>query len=93
MDDNEEILRVSGSTDATALGATVAHGVYEGKKQSLRAIGAAANNQAIKAVAIASGYAAAKGHDLWVKVGFADVTMSDGVVTAMILKVRDIDVN
>ena len=88
MDDNEEILRVSGSTDATALGSTVAHGIYEGKKQSLRAIGAAANNQAIKAIAIASGYAAARGYDLWVKIGFADVEMPDGTVTAMILKVK-----
>lgn len=88
MDDNEEILRVKGSTDATALGATIAHGVYEGKKQSLRAIGAAANNQADKAIAIASGYVAAKGYDLWVKVGFADVVMPDGTVTALIHKIR-----
>lgn len=89
MVDDTEILRVKGSTSATSLAATIAHGVYAGKKMSLRAIGAAAVNQAIKAVAIAQGYVAARGHNLSMKAGFDDVEMPDGVVTAVILKLRD----
>lgn len=89
MVDDGEILRVKGSTSATSLAATIAHGIYDGKKMSLRAIGAAAVNQAIKAVAIAQGYVATKGHDLSMRAGFDDVEMPDGVVTAIILKLRD----
>lgn len=88
MAEQEEILRVKGSTSATSLAATIAHGIYAGKKISLRAIGAAAVNQAIKAVAIAQGYVAQKGYELSMKAGFDDVTMPDGVVTAVILKLR-----
>lgn len=87
MDGQEEILKVKGSTSVTALASTIAHGVYEGKKQSLRVIGAAAVNQATKAIAKASGYVAARGYDLKVKIGFADVEMPDGIVTAQILRI------
>lgn len=88
MVSDDEMLRVKGSTSATALAATIAHRTYDGKKTSLRAIGAAAVNQAMKGVAIAQGYVGTKGISLVVRPGFADVDMPDGTVTAMIFHLR-----
>jgi stage V sporulation protein S len=51
----------------------------------LRAIGAGAVNQAIKACAIARGYVAPRGIDLSIRPGFATVTMRDGDVSAITL--------
>lgn len=85
--ESETVLRVKGSSSATALASAISHGIYDGKKITLRAIGAAAVNQAVKAVAIAQSYVGAKGLTLSMRAGFTDVTMPDGVVTAIILKI------
>ena len=86
--DNITLLRVSGSSSATSLASVIAHGIYEGKELSLRAIGAAAVNQAVKALAIAQSYVGAKGQRILVIPGFADVQMEDAVVSAIVLRVR-----
>jgi stage V sporulation protein S len=83
----DTVLRVKGSSSATALGSAIAHGVYNGKKIVLRAIGAAANNQAVKAVAIAGGLVAPRGYILSMRPGFIDVTMPDGEITGMVFKI------
>ena len=87
MDAEEAVLRVKGGSDPTALASTIAHGVYDGKKVVLRAIGAAAVNQAVKAVAIAQNYVGARGFVLSMRPGFTDVGMPDGTVTAIIFKI------
>lgn len=81
------LFRVKGGTDARALASAIANQIYEGKTPTLRAIGAAAVNQAAKAIAIAGGYFGPKGMILLTRHGFADVTMPEGVVTAMIFQV------
>lgn len=86
--DSDDILRVKGSSSASSLAAAVSHAVYDGRKVTLRAIGAAAVNQAVKAIAIAGGYVAPRGLRLSIRVGFTDVEMEDGTVTAIILKVE-----
>lgn len=86
--EDDEMLRVKGSTSATALASTLAHGIYEGRPMTMRAIGAAAINQSMKAVAIAQSYVGARGFILYVRPGFTDVQMPDGVVTAMIFHVK-----
>lgn len=83
----DDMLRVKGSTSATALASTIAHRIYDGEKTTLRAIGAASINQAMKAVAIAQSYIGAKGLVIAVRPGFADVDMPDGTVTAMIFHI------
>ena len=83
----ETILRVKGSSSASALAAAIAHGVYENKNVVLRAIGAGAVNQAVKAIAIANSYVGAKGLILSVRPGFTDVMMPDGKVTAILLRI------
>lgn len=87
MEESEEILRVSGSTPADKLGSAIAHHIYEGKRVALRAVGAPAVNQAMKAVAIASGHTAKRGVLLSVRPGFIDVPMPDKTVTGMLFRV------
>lgn len=83
----ETVLWVKGSSSPTALASTIAHGIYDGKKVSLRAIGAGAVNQSVKAVAIAQSYVGARGFVLAMRPGFTDVDMPEGTVTAIVLKI------
>jgi stage V sporulation protein S len=84
----DTILRVKGSTSATSLGSVIAHLIYENKLPVLRTIGAAATNQAMKSVAIAQSYVGAKGLRILVIPGFADVQMDDGVITALVFRLK-----
>jgi stage V sporulation protein S len=84
---DETTLWVKGSTAPDALASAIAHGIYDGKKIVLRAIGAAAVNQAVKAAAIAQNYVGARGFILSMRPGFTDVEMPDGTVTAMVFKI------
>jgi stage V sporulation protein S len=88
MAENEKLLKVKGSTSAPSLAATIAHGIYDGNDIVLRAIGAAAVNQAVKAVAIAQSYVGLKGKILHMRPGFTDIEMPDGTVTGMIFTVE-----
>lgn len=83
----ETILRVKGSSSASALAAAISHGIYDGKTVVLRAIGAGAVNQAVKGIAIAQSYVGARGIVLSVRPGFTDVMMPDGKVTAILLRI------
>lgn len=88
MDEPETLLRVSGGTSAHDLAAAISHGVYDSKRVVLRAIGAGAVNQAVKAVAIAQSYVGSRGLVLSVRPGFTAVVMPDGTeTTAIILRV------
>jgi stage V sporulation protein S len=89
----EEILRVSGGTSAHDLAAAISHGIYDGKRLVLRAIGAGAVNQAVKSVAIAQSFVGSRGLVLSVRPGFAEVEMpnKDGTVdvtTAITLRIH-----
>lgn len=75
------------SSNAQALASALSHAVYDSRPVTLRAIGAGAVNQAIKAIAIARGYVAPRGIDLSCRPGFTTVTMTDGDVSAVTLKV------
>lgn len=84
---DETVLRVSAGSSAPALAAAVAHAVYGNKRVVLRAIGAGAVNQSVKAVAIAQGYVGQRGLSLAIRPGFVTVKMPDGDVSAVILRV------
>jgi stage V sporulation protein S len=84
---NDVILRVKASSSAAALAAAVAHNVYAKKNVSMRAIGAAAVNQAAKAGAIAQSFVGSKGIVLSFRFGFTEVKMSDATVTALVIQV------
>ncbi|MEV4454412.1 stage V sporulation protein S [Microbispora sp. NPDC049633] len=86
-DSNSVVLRVKSSSNANALAAAVSHAVYDGKDVSLRAIGAGAVNQAVKALAIAQSFVASRAISLSFRAGFSEAKMPEGNVTAMVLKV------
>ena len=74
---DESILRVKASSNPQSLASAIAHATYDKKKVVLRAIGAGAVNQAVKACAIARGYVAPRGMDISVRPGFTTVQMHD----------------
>ena len=84
----DAVLRVGASTSPQELAAAIAHGCYEHKPPVLRAIGAGAVNQAIKACAIARQYVAPRAMDLTFRPGFTTLSMHDNEnVSAIVLKV------
>ena len=86
---DEMILRVRGASSASALAGAISHGVYDSKKVVLRAIGAGAVNQAVKAVAISSELCAARGVQLSTVFGFTEVRMDDDKIsTAIFMKIK-----
>lgn len=87
MASDEHILRVKGTASVPPLASAISHAIYDGKTVTLRAIGASAVSQAVKAVAVARGYVAPRGIDLALIPGFVTVEMEDGSVTAITLRV------
>ncbi|MFI6495943.1 stage V sporulation protein S [Nonomuraea typhae] len=82
------VLRVSAGSNASATASALSHAIYEGKNVVLRAIGAGAVNQTVKALAIANSFVGSRGFSLSYRPGFDEVIMPDGTkVTAMVHKV------
>lgn len=84
---NEVLLKVKSSSSASNLAAAIANNVYDKNEVTLRAIGAAAVNQAMKALAIAQSYVGPRGKVLSCRPGFTTVVMDDGEISAMTFKV------
>lgn len=74
----DDIVKVSGSSNPQSVGSIVARSVVAGKSPKMRAIGASAVNQAVKACAIARGFVAPRGIDLLFTIGFDDIAGEDG---------------
>lgn len=86
--DDELLLKVRGSANTRELAAAISHGVYDNRKVTLRAVGAGAVNQAVKALAVAQSLVGHRGLVLSVRPGFVTVKMPDGDVSAIVLRVR-----
>lgn len=84
---NEQILRVKGTASVPPLASAISHAIYDSKEVTLRAIGASAVSQAVKAAAVARGYVAPRGIDIKLIPGFVTVEMDDGKVTAITLRI------
>jgi stage V sporulation protein S len=80
----ENYLRVSGGSNAQSVGSAIAHALYENPTVKIRAVGASAVNQAVKAIAIARGYVAPRGLDLVCKPGFTSVESREGKISAIV---------
>lgn len=76
-------LKVSASSRPTLVAGAIAGMVRERGRAEVQAIGAAAINQAVKAVAIARGYMAPSGVDLVCVPGFIDVVVDTEERTAI----------
>lgn len=87
LNSNEALLKVKSSSSAASLAAAIANNVYEGVDVTLRAIGASAVNQSMKAVAIAQSYVGPRGKVLSVRPGFTTVKMVDADISAMTFKI------
>lgn len=86
--ETQEHMRVSSTTGPQALAAAIAHACYQQQPPTLRAVGPAAVNQAIKAATIAAQYVAARSMTLSLRPGLTTITMPDGDdVTAVLLRV------
>jgi len=72
------VIRVAANSPPQQVASAISHAIYDGKRVVMRAIGASAVNQAMKACAIARGYVAPRGLDLTVRPHFTDVTGSRG---------------
>jgi stage V sporulation protein S len=86
-EEDKDILRVSAGSNAQAVGSAIAHALYESPQIKLRAVGASAVNQAVKAIAIARGYVAPRGLDLNCRPGFTTVESRDGNISAIVFTI------
>ena len=79
----ENFLRVSATSNPHSVASAIAHAVYDTRAVKLRAVGAGAVNQAVKAIAVARGFTAPRGIDLTCKPGFETISSHDGDISAM----------
>jgi stage V sporulation protein S len=78
MADQEDVIKVSGSSNPASIGSVLARAIVAGQTPKMRAIGASAVNQASKACAIARGFVAPRGLDLTFIIGFDDIQGDSG---------------
>jgi len=83
----EPFLRIAGGSNPQSVASAIAHAIYEHRAVKLRAVGAGAVNQAVKAIAIARGYVAPRGLDLTCKPGFTTIDSRDGEISAIIFAI------
>ena len=84
---DENVLRVSAGSNPQAVASAIAHSVYETRTCKIRAVGAGAVNQAVKAIAIARGYTAPRGIDRACIPGFATIESHDGTISAIVFSI------
>lgn len=75
---SHDLIKVSGSSNPQSVGSILARAVVDGHTPKLRAIGASAVNQAVKACAIARGFVAPRGIDMSYVIGFDDIPGESG---------------
>lgn len=80
-------LRVAGKSPPADLAAAISHAIYDGRRVEMRAIGAGAVNQAVKALVIAQGYVAQRGLSLVNRPGFVTIDMDGQERTAVVFHV------
>jgi len=83
----DQILKVSAGSNPQSVASAIAYAIYEHHSCKLRAVGAGAVNQAVKAIAIARGYTAPRGLDLKCIPGFSTIKSHDGDISAIVFTV------
>lgn len=84
----ESVLRVGASSAVKEVAASISQALLVSNKVTLRAVGAGAVNQMVKAAAVARSYTALRGLDLVVRPGFENVESRDGRISAVVLHVQ-----
>ena len=72
-----QMLKVSSSSDPSAVAGAIANGIRELGRAEAQVIGPRAVNQAVKAIAIARGYLAAAGLDIYCVPSFASLRVGE----------------
>ena len=83
-----EMIRVSSSSKPSKVAGALTSLLRSQQVVQIQVIGAAALNQAIKASAIARGYVAPGGNEIYCIPSFYDLTIEDQVVTSLRLNVE-----
>lgn len=83
MEANNSIIRVSAQSRATAVAGAIAKVIREKHRAQVRAIGAGAVNQAVKAAAIARGYLEQDGIDICCLPRFTETDIDGNERTAI----------
>jgi stage V sporulation protein S len=84
------MIKVSATSRTSAVAGAIAGVIREHKYAEVQAIGAGAVNQAMKALALATGYLKGDGINIVCTPQFVDVTVDDKVRTAIKLVVQPI---
>lgn len=79
-------LRASPGTDPLALATAISRTLQSSPDVAVRAVGAGAVNQSVKAIAIARGHVASAGLDLICRPGFQTITSRDGEISAILFR-------
>ena len=81
------VLRVSNQSNVNSTGSRIAHLFRDNPAEivEVRALGAGAVNQAVKAIAVARGITATRAYDLFVRMGFDEVPGKDDVDLSVIV--------
>ncbi len=87
----EKTFRVKSSTASPELGSAIAHAVRDGQRVVLRAVGAGAVNQAVKAFPIAKSFLAPYGIRLLFDANFFQVKSADGDILGVSLHILPCD--
>lgn len=85
MVSEDEIIKVTGSSAPKTVATAIDYAFQRGNEVVVRAMGAAAVNQAAKGVAIARGMVAPRAVDMVTRVGFTDIEAEDGEVRSAIV--------
>lgn len=85
---DEQILRVGSGSNAQSVASAIAHAIYDAHTCKVRAIGAGAVNQAVKAIAIARSYTAPRGIDLICIPAFDSIESHDGKISAIVFIIK-----
>ena len=72
-----QVLKVSSNSDPGSAAGAIANGVREHGSTEIQVIGPRAVNQAVKAIAIARGYLAASGVDLYCVPSFTSICVAE----------------
>lgn len=83
-----EMIRVSSSSQPSKVAGALTSLLRAHEEVQIQVIGAAALNQAMKAIAIARGYVAPGGNEIYCIPSFYDLTIDDQVVTSLRINVQ-----
>lgn len=87
-----EKLKISANTKPGAAAGAIAGILRKDKALEVQAIGAAAVNQTVKAIAVARGFVAANGLDLICRPAFVDITREERETTAIKITIEATEV-